>query len=212
MSDRSGSTGGLRRRILQALVALAGAAVAWTAGLVWFGGQIPRDVAEPTERTDAIVVLTGGSERLRTGLELLARTRAKKLFVSGVSPGVGIGEILRAVNAGSERAECCIVLGHAADNTIGNARETAAWMKREGYRSLRLVTAAYHMPRSLLVFRRAMPEVRVVPHPVFPANVKQEEWWRWPGTASLIVSEYTKYLFAFVQGAVAGPTAAGAAR
>ncbi|KAF0137397.1 MAG: hypothetical protein FD153_1694, partial [Rhodospirillaceae bacterium] len=27
----------------------------------------------------------------------------------------------------------------------------------------------------------------------------QEEWWRWPGTATLIATEYTKYLVAMVR-------------
>jgi hypothetical protein len=50
------------------------------------------------------------------------------------------------------------------------------------------------MPRSLLEFGRAMPEIDIVAHPVFPAQVKQEHWWVWRGTAVLLVSEYVKYL------------------
>jgi hypothetical protein len=41
-----------------------------------------------------------------------------------------------------------------------------------------------------------MPEVTVIPHPVFPDHVKQGDWWRWPGTAALIITEYNKYLLA----------------
>ena len=52
------------------------------------------------------------------------------------------------------------------------------------------------MPRSLLEFRRTMPEIEILPHPVFPAHVKQEDWWRWPGSTNLLVSEYSKYLIA----------------
>jgi hypothetical protein len=39
-----------------------------------------------------------------------------------------------------------------------------------------------------------MPDIAITPHPVFADNVKQGEWWAWPGTASLIVDEYIKYL------------------
>ena len=53
------------------------------------------------------------------------------------------------------------------------------------------------MPRSLLEFRVAMPEVDIVPHPVFPDHVKLDAWWRWPGTAVLIAGEYNKFLVAF---------------
>ena len=69
-------------------------------------------------------------------------------------------------------------------------------MQGQGYSSLRLVTAAYHMPRSLLEFSSAMPGMRIEPHPVFPEHVKQEYWWAWPGTMALMVSEYNKYLVA----------------
>ncbi|MDP6952784.1 MAG: YdcF family protein, partial [Alphaproteobacteria bacterium] len=74
----------------------------------------------------------------------------------------------------------------------------AAWMAKEGYRSLRLVTAAYHMPRSLLEFHRAMPDLRLIPHPVFPDSVRLDAWWRHPGTVALLASEYAKYLLAHV--------------
>jgi uncharacterized SAM-binding protein YcdF (DUF218 family) len=86
------------------------------------------------------------------------------------------------------------VLGYSADNTIGNATETRQWMEREGYRSLRLITASYHMRRSLLEFRRAMPDVEIVVHPVFPDTFMRDTWWAWPGTLSLIVIEYHKYV------------------
>jgi len=182
--------------------AIAGAVavlVAWAAGLVWFAGTIPRDTSAATAApTDAIVVLTGGSGRLTEGLALLAAAQARKLFVSGVYRGVDVAELLRVSRQAPEDLACCIVLGYAAGNTRGNARETARWMADEAYGSLRLVTANYHMPRSLLEFHRAMPGVAVVPHPVHPEHVKLDGWWHWPGTARLVVSEYVKYLGALV--------------
>jgi uncharacterized SAM-binding protein YcdF (DUF218 family) len=174
--------------------------LAWLAGLIWFAREIPDQVTDGESPTDAIVVLTGGSLRVQSGLALLAAGKAKKLFVSGVYPGIDVSALLRAEHrTTAEKLACCIVLGHEADNTYGNALETAAWMREEGFQSLRLVTASYHMPRSLLEFSRAMPEVRIIPHPVFPERVKQVEWWAWPGTASLIIAEYQKYLLAQVR-------------
>ncbi|MDP6389418.1 MAG: YdcF family protein [Alphaproteobacteria bacterium] len=185
-----------RRRLVAAVLAIA-AAAAWLGGLLTFIGGIPRAVAAPERETDAIVVLTGGSLRLESGIRLLERGRAKKLFVSGVHRGVDVRELLRISRQAPEELDCCIVLGHRADDTAGNAAESAAWMRRQSYRSLRLVTASYHMPRSLLEFRVAMPEADIVPHPVFPDHVKLDAWWRWPGTAVLIAGEYNKFLVAF---------------
>jgi len=193
-----------RRWAAGGLAVLVVAAVLWTAGLVWFSARIPRAVAAPERRTDAIVVLTGGAERLRTGLDLLAQGRARKLFISGVYRGVEVAEILRLWRAAPEELDCCIALGHKAADTAGNARETAAWMAAEGFRSLRLVTAAYHMPRSLVEFRRAMPGIEIVPHPVFPKTVHLDDWWRWPGTAGLLAREFNKYLASSLRAAVAG--------
>jgi uncharacterized SAM-binding protein YcdF (DUF218 family) len=174
------------------------AVLAWAAGFVWFTGSLPRAVDKPLAVTDAIAVLTGGSRRLAAGLELLARGRAAKLFVSGVYRGVEVDEILRVFRQAPEELECCVALGHSATDTRSNAHETARWMVLEGFSSLRLVTASYHMPRSLVEFRRVMPDVQLIAHPVFPAHVRLDAWWRWPGTASLLASEYTKYLVATV--------------
>ncbi len=171
----------------------------WVAGLVWFAESIPREHRDDPAHTDAIVVLTGGPLRLKTGLAMLAEGRAKKLFVSGVYRTVDITDLLRVARQTPNPVECCIVLGHAADNTAGNAAETRDWMHAEGYTSLRLVTANYHLKRSLLEFHRAMPEATIVAHPVFPENYKREDWWRWPGTLALTATEYQKYLTALAR-------------
>lgn len=187
-----------RGRRLVFKLGLAGAVVIalWVAGLFQFASLVPRQVADPSTRTDAIVVLTGGSRRLGEGLELLSRGLAEKLFVSGVYQGVDVRKLLRIVRRNPQELETQIGIGNAT-NTAENALETMAWMQAREYRSLRLVTAAYHMPRSLLEFRYAMPAVILVPHPVFPENVKQERWWAWPGTGSLMIGEYNKFLLAW---------------
>lgn len=196
------------RTLRRWLLAVGVVAVAWAAGLVWFAHQIPRSVADPTTKTDAIVVLTGGSQRVEGGLRLLAAGMGKTLFITGVFPGVTVPDLLNSDKAPNNLA-CCILLGHAADNTAGNAIETAGFMRKEDYHSLRLVTSAYHIPRSLLEFRRVMPSITIIPNPVFASNVKERQWWEWPGTLALIVTEYTKYLAAIVRPWIIG-TAQGA--
>lgn len=187
------------RRVLANLAAAAVAAAAlWTWGLFQFAAAIPAAMEDDTTPTDAIVVLTGGSQRLGEGLELLSRGLGKKLFVSGVYQGVDVRALLQMVKRNQFGLANRIDVG-TATNTAGNAAETTAWMQREDYRSLRLVTGAYHMPRSLLEFRHAMPGVKLVPHPVFPSHVKQDRWWAWPGTASLVIGEYSKFLLAWAR-------------
>ncbi len=181
------------------LILAAGLAAAfWLAGFILFAVEISQqaETVGPTDETDAIVVLTGGSERISAGLELLEAHKGKKLFISGVHPGSSLDQLLRGQKIARETRDCCIILGHAAETTFGNAEETRGWMEAEHYKSLSLVTANYHMPRSLLIFRAVMPDFEIAPHPIAPESVKLEDWWRYPGTASLLATEYDKYLFA----------------
>ena len=193
LSFRHRRNGGRRwPGVLAALLAMG----AWAGGLAWFAGEMPQTANEEAPATDAVVVLTGGTRRLAAGLEILARGEAKKLLVSGVHPDVVKAEIAGADNRLQALAECCLTLGYEAADTVGNAGEAARWMRREGFGSLVLVTATYHMPRSLTEFRRALPEARIVAYPVFPENFKRDQWWRWPGSAALVVIEYHKYMLA----------------
>jgi len=148
------------------------------------------------EAADAIVVLTGGSERVATGVELLKSGQGKKLFISGVHKNLTLESLFKPLSIPQDLRACCIVLGHLAGSTSGNAEETRTWLRGENYASMRLVTANYHMPRSLLLFRAAMPDVKIAPYPVTPDKVKLDEWWRHPGTIELLATEYGKYIVA----------------
>ena len=108
----------------------------WMLGLFTFLKLIPDSADKPPLKTDAIVVLTGGSLRLQTGLLLLKKGWAEKLFVSGVHRGVDVRQLLRLARTSPSEAECCIQLGHAADDTAGNAAETQQWMAAQNFQSL----------------------------------------------------------------------------
>jgi uncharacterized SAM-binding protein YcdF (DUF218 family) len=181
------------------LLLLVVPALAYGAGLQAYIAAIPREAAEDETVTDAIVVLTGGPGRVPAGLDLLARRRAGKLLVSGVYRGVDVTELLRVVRQAPHAVECCIVLGYSAETTTGNAAETRDWMRREGFRSLRLVTADFHIPRSVIEFRRAMPEIAIVLHPVATEWLKRDRWWTRRETVLRLVGEYNKLLASLVR-------------
>ncbi len=168
----------------------------WIGGLVWFAGSLPDHIDDTTTHTDAIVVLTGGHGRIEEGVLLLRQGLAKKLFISGVEERLDVQDVLKSVHLPPAPSDDAIMLGHMADSTASNAAETSDWMHAQNFKSMRLVTSNYHMPRSLLEFRHAMPDLHMILHPVFPDAVKQDRWWAWPGTAQLIAVEYVKYLVA----------------
>ena len=166
----------------------------WVGGLVSFVAYIPQSSPVVTRQADAIVVLTGGSERLPAGIGLLEEGVADRLFVTGVHAGVDVAEILDLNAQVLTTLACCIDLGHDARHTVGNARETANWMASGERTSMILVTANYHMPRSLVLFRRMMPTIEIIPYPVDSRTVRMDIWWRHPRTLILLAGEYSKFL------------------
>ncbi|MDD3029094.1 MAG: YdcF family protein [Alphaproteobacteria bacterium] len=177
-------------------------------GGLWLGGflifiqnitfwQTP-GVLDDAKEAEAIVVLTGGSERLATGLSLLEAHKGKKLFISGVHENLSLDEVLRSLSLSPELKACCVTLGYEATSTHTNAQETRVWMESQGMTSMRLVTSNYHMPRSLLLFHAAMPDMTIIPTPVAPDKVKLRTWWEHPGTANLLITEYSKFLVAVI--------------
>jgi len=181
------------------LVWLCFGLILWLVGLGWFMQQIQRPPAgEDQSKTDAIVVLTGGPGRLEFGVRLLIDGKADTLFVSGVGQSVTQRELLLQLPA-DLRAKIknpagSIILGYEAENTIGNAQETAKWVKASQIGSIRLVTADYHMPRSLVEFSQAMPNLKLIPCPVTTEEFSAFEWWQNKESRSRLLSEYHKYI------------------
>jgi uncharacterized SAM-binding protein YcdF (DUF218 family) len=173
--------------------------IGWCVGLTVYANAIPGEQGKVEPTADAIAVLTGGSGRLEAGLKLLSAKRAKKLFVSGVYKGVDVKRLMTLYQQAPADSECCVEIGDNAINTAGNAIETAAWFRKQKYKSLIIVTSNYHMPRSFLEFRHSLPDAKLIAYSVFPENFKRERWWAWPGTTGLLMREYTKYLLAWMR-------------
>lgn len=168
----------------------------WGCGFIVFAGSIS-SMAEPQviKPTDAIIVLTGGSNRVSRGLDLLADHKATDLLISGVHKDAKLEEILNIWGYKSPLPDCCITLGREAGNTIGNAIEAQKWVEKTGAKSVRLITATYHMPRALLEFHHTLPGIDITAHPIIPDSFspKEEEFWK------LAFLEYHKYLISLIR-------------
>ena len=178
----------------------------WFMGFFVFLSYIPIHLIDSHTHTDAIVVLTGGKDRLKTGFSLLSQAFAPILFVSGVNSGENLKSLMRSQEEISllkknqrhllkERT----VLGYEAQNTRGNAGEINQWTKKNHIQSIRLVTSAYHMPRSLLELEGILPHTRIIPHPVIGEAFGQDHWWQNSRILLLTISEYTKYILAWIR-------------
>ena len=164
---------------------------AYLAGFAIFVARLP--AASPhAVRADAIVALTGSDDRLYVAVALLEQGVGQRLLISGVHPFMSKA-LLKPLLHGGPRFDCCADLGFVATNTHGNAMETANWARAHGFHSLVVVTANYHMPRSLEEFSAAMPDVKLVPYPV-PEIVAAHRWWLDPVAIRTLQYEYAKYL------------------
>ncbi len=118
------------------------------------------------EKADAIVVLTGGRDRIRSGIMLLQKNIAGRLLITGVHPNTSNAVIRASVNAQQNIFDCCVEVDRLAQDTVQNAYYASMWVKQNKFKSLVVVTSNYHMPRSLLLMRRSMPGVKLIPAPV----------------------------------------------
>lgn len=178
----------------------------WLGGLLLFAFTIP-EKAPPPPTSDAIVVLTGGKNRLEHGLSLLAEGKSTRLFISGVHEDISKDQLLKLAPEGIQEklsaldAEA-IVIGKEAWNTIGNAEETLTWVRLNKVKSLLLVTSNYHMPRSLYEFRHLVKGVEIIPAPVPVDDFDRLMWWASPHYRLLVLSEYHKYLASKIRNAL----------
>ncbi|HEX3809078.1 MAG TPA: YdcF family protein [Rhizomicrobium sp.] len=182
---------------------LAFAVLIYAVGFFFFVLSLPTGAAPPA-RADGIVVLTGGAARVGQAEALLEHGVGKRLLISGVDPATTKADLKR-VNGAGARFDCCTDLGFRATDTRGNAVEAASWARAHRYRSLVVVTANYHMPRSLNEFGAAMPGMRLEPYPVQPEGVDLAHWWQDAHTLRLLQGEYVKYLASLVASSLGSP-------
>jgi uncharacterized SAM-binding protein YcdF (DUF218 family) len=119
----------------------------WIVGFLGFSLFLPRPAPADTP-TDGIVVLTGSAGRIERGLELLRSKRSEDMLVSGVDRDVKPAEFAAAYKVPRDLMKCCVKLGREAIDTRSNAVETSAWVEKRKYRTIRLITADWHMRRA----------------------------------------------------------------
>ena len=165
------------RRLLALAIAL------WVLGFAAFVILLPR--AAGNERTDAIVVPTGGEGRIARGIDLLARGRAQRMLITGVDRRVTRAVLAEKQGVPVATIRCCVDLGHEASDTRSNGDETAAWVLRRRYKSVRLVTTDWHMRRARFELDRALGGQATVLADAVPSNASLVE----------LLREYNKYIF-----------------
>ncbi|MEJ7934426.1 YdcF family protein [Sphingobium sp. AN558] len=156
--------------------------LAWILGFAWFAVFLPQPL--DGRATDAIVVLTGGAGRIDRGIALMEAGASRRMLISGVDRAVRPSELALQYKASDKLFTCCITLGREAIDTRSNAIETARWLERRDYATVRLVTTDWHMRRAALELRQALPDRVTLVYDAVPSRP----------TLPVLTREYNKYL------------------
>ncbi|AIL65264.1 hypothetical protein NOVO_04410 [Rickettsiales bacterium Ac37b] len=170
----------------------------WFIGFVYFVHTMSLVVPDNHTMTDAIVVLTGGKGRIDQGIALLAANKAQKLLITGVGSQAKLEEIHIYDYEQAKLLSDKITLGYVATNTKGNVQETIHWMKDNNFKTIRLVTSEYHMPRACLEFAMAISKEDIIFNPVVSDNIKLNTIWKSPIHLKLIGLEYSKFIWLYI--------------
>lgn len=186
-----------QKRIRSVAVVIVLLISVWIYGLTKYVDNLPVANNDDKSITDGIVIFTGGTMRLEAGIRLLNDGKGDRLLVSGVGGRTSLDVMLMLSGKLPDNIlelKKRIDLGYEAKNTRGNAVEVAKWVKDHNYKTIRLVTANYHMPRSYFELSNEMPDIKIIKNPVFPEEIKLDGWWRNGITKKIMISEYNKYI------------------
>ena len=160
-----------------------------------------------SKKASNIVILTGGSNRIKDGLKIIEsfdnlEIKNIKLLISGTGKGFttsNVNKLLPKSIHFNKFVKCCVTLDNKSKNTSSNAIETFQWTKNNNIKKFILITSNYHMPRAFLEFKAKMPNFDIIIHPITPKRHNINNWLYSFETFSLVFIEYFKFLIAHLR-------------
>ena len=148
---------------------------------------------------EAIIILTGGDQRIFRGVDLMDSNKTingkpTPTLISGVYNLKHVREVSKFVHYKDK-----IDIGYEATTTRGNAHEVKKWSRTKDLKHIHVVTSHYHMDRSLLELRDAMPNMTFYPFPVISPQFSELRWLARPRNWNLLFKEYNKFLIIYVE-------------
>tara|TARA_B100000242_G_scaffold39862_1_gene23761 strand:- start:70 stop:702 length:633 start_codon:yes stop_codon:yes gene_type:complete len=150
-----------------------------------------------------IVILTGGTNRIKDGLKIIkdfrkSKKKFYKILVSGTGAGFTKNSLKKQLgpNFNPHLIKCCIDLDNVSKNTFTNASETFKWTQKKKIKEFTLITSNYHMPRAFLEFKYIMPNLKIHTYAIIPKKHDIENWLSSYQTFGLVLTEYCKYIVA----------------
>ena len=167
-------------------------------------------VADPLERADVAVTLSGGEgERLVAAIQLFRSEKAGGVVIVGPEvpflkiysgeDSLSQGEAKRriAIKKGVPDSLVSLVLG--AQSTYDEATTSLAAAEAQGWSSLAVVTSPLHTRRARATFRKVFRdsgiEVSVYHLPIERSSQNPDHWWRRESDTMAVMTESIKIAF-----------------
>lgn len=159
---------------------------------------VPTDV-KGCAKADAIIAVSGGDTTARTqeAIDMYNNGWADELIFSGAAfdkSGPSNAAVMRdmALEQGVPRS--AITIEETSENTAENAENTSGILNSQDYKSVIVVTSAYHMKRTVLEFSQRAPDIDFRGSPVSTDKQWSIWWWTTPYGWYLAVSETFKII------------------
>ena len=165
-------------------------------GLVSIGAVLI--VADPITQVDAVVVLSGGGDRLALAIDMHKRGLAPSLVITDTTRGAN--RLLKnEAEAGGFPEDEIYVTDMQVGSTVDEARAVRSFAQDQGWDSLMIVTDPFHSFRTRFIFRRELrnSDIDIYIRPVVGHWFRSSTWffrlegWRF---AFLEIVKFFSYL------------------
>lgn len=187
----------------------------WLTAWIFFAPFLAENliVEKPLEHADVILILAGSSvyqERARKAAEIYKQGVAPKIVLTDDGEKGGWSkieqrnppfvELARSVLiAEGVPAEAIEIIKPNDSGTIHEARITIEKARRENWKTILLVTSAYHTRRALWAFEKVSEnentQFGIVAAPAGVQTPMPDYWWFSPHGWSLVAGEYVKSFY-----------------
>lgn len=157
--------------------------------------------SDPLQKADAIVVLSGGSDRTEWGIKLYQDGWAPKLIFSGAAldkTGPSNAQAMAVVAEQEGIPSDAILLEQKATNTYENGLFSKGILDRIGAKTIIVVTSPYHQRRAYEIFKEVYKgqKVTLLNSPSGYSAWGAESWWQKSASFDITVSELVKIFWA----------------
>jgi uncharacterized SAM-binding protein YcdF (DUF218 family) len=155
------------------------------------------------EKVDAIVVVSGGDNnaRIEKGAQLWKEGWADTIIFSGAAAegDVSNAKAMKRIAVSKGVPDEDILIEEKSKTTLDNAQMSAVLITELGFKSIILVTSPYHQRRTYELFKKSLPDVKIVNQSALDEQWRKKGWWESNVGRFLTIGELGKLIINFTQ-------------